>query len=111
MDGGGGGGCNEGDGFKSHVLTWTRNAAEQGDAVAQFNLAVLLDAGNELARERLDSDLWRSLAGQQIAQDKAQAARYYRMAAEQGHAGACTSRMCTCTYIPMYNALEPEAVC
>ena len=41
--------------FSSDFLTWTKNAAEQGDSMAQFNLAVLLDVGDTLARDRLKS--------------------------------------------------------
>ena len=69
---------------------WTRNAADQGDCMAQFNLAVLLDVGDNLARDRLKSiegsGLYAMCEG--ICQDKAEAARYYRKAAEQGHASA-----------------------
>ena len=76
--------------FSSDFLTWTKNAAEQGDSMAQFNLAVLLDVGDTLARDRLKSiegsGMYAMCEG--IPQDKTQAAHYYRMAAEQGHASA-----------------------
>ena len=45
-------------------------AAEQGDADAQFNLGVSYDNGTG------------------VEQDDSEAARWYRKAAEQGHAGA-----------------------
>ena len=47
-----------------------RQPAEEGNADAQFNLAVLLDAGDG------------------VAEDRAEAARLYELAAGQGHAGA-----------------------
>ena len=47
-----------------------RAAAEQGDAVAQFNLGVMY------------------ATGEGVPQDDAEAARWYRLAAEQGNADA-----------------------
>ena len=47
-----------------------RQAAEQGNADAQFNLGVMYANGRG------------------VLKDDAEAARWYRMAAEQGHAGA-----------------------
>jgi uncharacterized protein len=49
---------------------WFRKAAEQGHAVAQFNLGVMLQYG------------------QGVAKDDTEAAQWYRQAAEQGHAHA-----------------------
>ena len=48
----------------------TRHAAEQGDADAQYNLKVAYGTGEG------------------VAQDDAEAVRWYRLAAEQGNAGA-----------------------
>jgi len=50
-----------------------RVLAEAGDAVAQFNLGVSYDFG------------------QDVPQDDAEAVRWYRLAADQGHAGAQNS--------------------
>ena len=52
------------------ALKWTRKAATEGHAPAQFTL------GNKYAR------------GQDVTQDHQQAARWYARAAEKGHAGA-----------------------
>ena len=51
-------------------LDTVRQAAEQGDAIAQFNL------GNMYA------------SGRGVLEDDAEAVRWYRLAAEQGHADA-----------------------
>ena len=51
-------------------MKWYRLAAEQGDAVAQFNLGVMYDEGDG------------------VPQDYATALKWYRLAAEQGHADA-----------------------
>ena len=51
-------------------MRWTRLAADQGNASAQFNLGVMYDTG----------------AG--VPQDYAEAGRWYRLAADQGNAGA-----------------------
>ena len=48
----------------------TRDLAEQGNVEAQFSLGVAYDAG------------------QSVAQDSAEALRWYRLAADQGHASA-----------------------
>ena len=45
-------------------------AAEQGNARAQYNLGVMYNQGEG------------------VPEDKAEAARWYRLAAEQGHTGA-----------------------
>jgi TPR repeat protein len=51
-------------------LKWYRMAAEQGDAMAQYNLG------------------WRYADGRGAPADKAEAVKWYRQAAEQGHADA-----------------------
>jgi hypothetical protein len=52
------------------AVKWYRKAAEQGHAIAQFNLG------------------WCLMNGQGIAKDPVEAVKWYRMAAEQGHADA-----------------------
>ena len=51
-------------------MKWYRLAADQGDASAQHNLAVMYDNG------------------QGVTQDYAQAVKWYRLAADQGYASA-----------------------
>jgi hypothetical protein len=52
------------------AVKWYTKAAEQGDAKAQHNLALMYDIG------------------QGVPQDYKQAVKWYTKAAEQGHAGA-----------------------
>ena len=54
----------------AEAVKWYRLAAEQGDAVAQYNLGVMYDNG------------------QGVPQDYAEAVKWYRLAAEQGYAHA-----------------------
>ncbi len=54
----------------AEAITWTRKAAEQGLAVAQFSLGALYDYG------------------QGVRQDYAEALKWYRQAAEQGNPAA-----------------------
>jgi len=54
----------------AEALKWYREAAEQGNAKAQYNLGMMYHAG------------------QGVPQDSAEAARWYRKAAEQGNASA-----------------------
>ncbi len=87
--------------------TWLREAAEQGDAEAQFRLALRLRAmsgrGADLVHPHRQAALWFRKAaeqghagaqgalgsmyglGQGVAQDHRQAALWFRKAAEQGH--------------------------
>ncbi|WP_406569303.1 tetratricopeptide repeat protein, partial [Aeromonas veronii] len=51
-------------------MAWYRKAAEQGDAMAQFNLGAMYEQGKG------------------VAQDDKQAVAWYRKAAEQGYAMA-----------------------
>ena len=81
----------------AEAIRWYRRAAEQGDADAQYNLGLLYDrgygglqddfvaVGNGNALEQGDAA---SNHGQRVAQAYAEAARWYRKAAEQGHAYA-----------------------
>ena len=52
---------------KAEAVSWYRKAADQGHAVAQFNLGVCYAKGTD------------------IAKDKAEAVSWYRKAADQGH--------------------------
>jgi len=89
----------------AEAVRWYRMAAEQGNARAQFSLGSMYDHGEGLPRTtpRLfagtasggtgNADAQNSLGlgyedGQGAPQDHAEAARWYRKAAEQGNAGA-----------------------
>ncbi len=54
----------------AEAMMWYRLAADQGNASAQYNLALMYHHG------------------QGVPQDYAEAARWYRRAADEGHAGA-----------------------
>ena len=81
----------------AEAIRWYRKAAEQGDADAQYNLGLLYDGGhggsqdafvaldNGRVVEQGDSA---SSRVQRVPQDYAEAVRWYRKAAEQGHAYA-----------------------
>ena len=93
---------------ESEAATWYRKAAEQGHAIAQFNLGNMYYNG--LGRSRRTSpkrQRWyrqgRRAGSRQrpvqprshvqptaegVPEDKAEAVRWYRLAAEQGHASA-----------------------
>ena len=58
------------DAFEDAFAAYNRLAAEQGDATAQFNLALMYEIGKG------------------VPQDYAQALKWYRKAAEQGNAKA-----------------------
>lgn len=80
--------------------------ARQGDADAQFNLALLYADGKDLPRDYVKARYWHSKAARQghpaaqyslalmhhkglgIPQDYAETVSWYRMAAEQGHQAA-----------------------
>ena len=80
--------------------------AEQGDAVAQFNLGVLYAKGKGVPQDHAEAVRWyrraadqgnasaqfylgvRYAKGEGIPQDHAEAARWYRRAADQGHTSA-----------------------
>ena len=78
----------------TEAIRWYRKAAEQGDADAQYNLGFLYDAGHGRSQdafvavdngkvvEQTDAG---SSRGQPVPQDDAEAVRWYRMAAQQGH--------------------------
>ena len=54
----------------AEAIKWYRKAAEQGDAVAQFNLGTMY------------------AKGEGVSQNDAEAAQWYRLAADHGLAGA-----------------------
>ena len=54
----------------AEAIRWYRLAAEQEEALAQYNLVVRYDTGRG------------------VPQDDAEAVRWFRVAAEQGHVGA-----------------------
>ena len=80
--------------------------AEQGDAVAQFNLGVMYENGRGVPQDDAYAGGWYRLAADQgyadaqfnlgimyafgvgMPQDYAEAVRWYRLAADQGHAPA-----------------------
>ena len=113
------------------AILWYGRAGEQGHASSQFNLALIYDSGHGVARDRS----WRSLVprarpsrargcagqprpalriGQGVEQDYAQAAHWYRQAAEQGFAGAqyhlasCTMPAMACRRIRSWRRLVPQ---
>ena len=92
--------------FAEQALADLRARAEQGDADAQYTLALRYDYGEgvpqdyaeaarwyRLAAEQGDADAQNNLgvmydAGEGVPEDNAEAVRWYRMAAEQGDASA-----------------------
>ena len=84
----------------------TLQAAEQGNADAQFNLGVMYDTGQGVRQDYAQAVQWYRKAAEQgladaqynlgvmykegrgVRQDDAQAVQWYRKAAEQGHAKA-----------------------
>ena len=83
-----------------------RVRAEQGDAVAQFNLGVMYSDGDGVPQDDAEAVRWFRLAadqghalaqfnlgvmyatGEGVPQDDVEAVRWSRLAAEQGYAGA-----------------------
>jgi TPR repeat protein len=57
------------------VVAELRRLAEQGDVLAQYNLGIVYDTGKG------------------VPQDYTEAVRWYRLAAEQGHASAQYNRV------------------
>ena len=45
------------------AVTWYRKAADQGDATAQFNLAILYDNGEGVPKDYAEAYSWYNLAG------------------------------------------------
>jgi TPR repeat protein len=95
---------NAGD-YATALENWQPLAA-QGDAAAQFNLALMYDDGRGVLQDYAEAVRWYRLAaeqgnafaqgnlglmyakGQGVLRDYAQAVRWYRLAAEQGDAVA-----------------------
>ena len=87
-------------------LDTVRQAAEQGDATAQFNLGNMYASGRGVLEDDAEAVRWYRLAAEQglvdaqfmlgniygagsgVPQDDPEAARWFRLAAEQGHAAA-----------------------
>ena len=90
----------------AEAARWLRVAAEQGDATAQFNLAVLYDTGEGLQQNYAEAVRWYRLAadqnyaeaqsnlgamyftGEGVTQNYAEAVRWFSLAADQGDAEA-----------------------
>jgi hypothetical protein len=95
---------NAGD-YQTALREW-RPLAEQGDAAAQYNLALVYMGGEGVPQDYAEAVKWYRLAveqghasaqynlglmyedGEGVLQDYAEAVRWYRLAVEQGHASA-----------------------
>ena len=91
--------------YAAALREWTP-LAERGDAVAQFNLALMYDNGQGVRQDYQKALKWYALAaeqgdaeaqfnlgvmyyrGQGVRQDDKTALKWFRLAAEQGHAEA-----------------------
>ena len=87
-------------------LDTVRQAAEQGDATAQFNLGIMYANGRGVLKDDAEAVEWYRLAAEQgyadaqfnlggmyangegVPKDDAEALRWYRLAADQGQAAA-----------------------
>ena len=87
-------------------LDTVRQAAEQGDATAQFNLGIMYANGRGVLKDDAEAVRWYRLAAEQgyadaqfnlgvkydfgegVPKDGAEAVEWYRLAAEQGYADA-----------------------
>jgi TPR repeat protein len=88
----------------TEAARWYRQAAEQGNAEAEFALGQMYSLGWGVPRDEADAMRWLQMAnapdtdgpptewavveGYGVAQDQKQAAYWYRLAAEKGHAEA-----------------------
>ncbi len=88
------------------AVKWSRLAAEQGDAYAQYNLGVMYDFSLGVSQDPVEALMWYRLAAEQgyaeaqanlgrmydtgrgVPQDYVEALKWYRLAAEQGNANA-----------------------
>ena len=95
-----------GEGKQENELDALRKAAEQGDAVAQYNLGVCYANGNGVNQDMTEAVKWWRLAAEQgdavaqynlgvcyangngVNQDMTEAVKWWRKAAEQGNADA-----------------------
>ena len=91
--------------FATALKEW-KPLAEQGDALAQYNLGVMYDTGEGVPQDYKEAVRWYRLAAEQghadaqynlasmydngdgVPQDYKEAVRWYRLAAEQGNAKA-----------------------
>jgi TPR repeat protein len=91
--------------FVTALEEW-RPLAEQGDAIAQYNLGLMYEDGAGVLQDDAEAVKWYQLAaeqglvlaqnnlgnmyynGQGVLQDYSEAVRWYRLAAEQGNARA-----------------------
>ena len=85
---------------------WYRRAADQGLAIAQYNLGILYDNGHGVARDYREAAKWYRLAAAQgdadaqyslgilyddghgVPRDDTEAAKWFHLAADQGYAMA-----------------------
>ena len=85
-------------------MKWYRMAAEQGNAAAQYSLAVMYTSGRGVIEDDAEAVKWYRLAAEQgyaaaqnnlgfmyangegVPKDDAEAVKWYRLAAEQGYA-------------------------
>lgn len=93
-------------GYYATALREFRPMAEAGNAVAQYALGIMYDAGEGVVQDDAEAVRWYRLAAEQgvagaqsnlgvmydagrgVVQDDAEAVRWYRLAAEQGNAMA-----------------------
>lgn len=91
---------------RAEVVKWTLRQAEQGDASAQFNMALRYDSGEGVPQDYAESVKWLRKAAEQdfveaqynlacmydkgegVSLDHAEATKWLRKAAEQGYASA-----------------------
>ena len=91
---------------QAKIFEDTKKGAEQGDAVAQFNLGVMYANGEGVPEDDVEAVRWYRMAAEQglamaqsnlgavyangegVPEDDAEAVRWYRKAAEQGIAVA-----------------------
>jgi TPR repeat protein len=94
--------------FDTDVARWYRKAADQGHALAQFNLDMIYFNGQG-AQDAQEAEKWFRLAakqgnaavrlnlgvmyakGRDVPQNAHEAAKWYRLAAEQGHSHALSN--------------------
>ena len=90
----------------AEAIRWDREAANQGDAEAQFNIGIAHSKGEGVVRDDAEALRWYRMAavqglpqaqnlvavayaaGNGVAQSDAEALRWYRMAADQGYSPA-----------------------
>src|ERR1051326_5820390 len=91
---------------KAEAVRWYRRAAEQGHAVAQYELGFCYESGQGVTKDEVEAVRWyrkaaeqghaaaqnnvgvRYDSGQGVAKDEMEAARWFRKAADQGYAVA-----------------------